>query len=259
MAFCLAWGSLLWLWFRPGALSWDRLANLPRSLQDTYTIGLYLAVPFALTWFWKGLERRPLRDLGLRFVGGDALQGLILGAGCIVTTYGVASVLGWTVWQDPGPWPWRDTALCLVAAATMAPIEELLFRGMILRSLLRDLPPAWAVLVSAAIFALAHLFRTGLTPYDAWTSFGGLLVTGVLLGYAAYSRSLWLSVGLHAPWIFFIGLSSQHNLWNYLPSGVLWTGAGYPPRGFLTILAMLAALTWLVGDRRQGIAPSKRA
>jgi membrane protease YdiL (CAAX protease family) len=55
----------------------------------------------------------------------------------------------------------RDAAtvvLFVVGAVILAPlVEELLFRGVLLRSLLRKVTPATAVLVSAIVFALVHL------------------------------------------------------------------------------------------------------
>ena len=54
----------------------------------------------------------------------------------------------------------RDAAtivLFVIGAVILAPlVEELLFRGVLLRALLRKVDPAVAVLVSAVIFALVH-------------------------------------------------------------------------------------------------------
>ena len=244
VAFALVWALLLLAWFHPENLDWRHLELLPRALQDAYTNGLYAFVPVALVGFWKGLERRPWSDLGLRFRGGHLLEGLVGGTICIVFTYGVAIRLGWTEYRAPATWPWRDTGLDALAAVAMGLVEEFLFRGLVLRSLLRDHGPRQAILASAGLFAILHMLRPGSSPYDLVTSFVGLFVTGWLLGQAAWARSLWLSLGLHAPWIFFIGLSSQHDLWWYDPAAALWTGLGYPPRGLLTIAAMGVAGVW---------------
>jgi len=54
--------------------------------------------------------------------------------------------------QDAG-----TVVLFVIGAVILAPIvEELLFRGVLLRSLLRKVPPASAVLISAVVFALVH-------------------------------------------------------------------------------------------------------
>ncbi|MEB3187524.1 MAG: CPBP family intramembrane glutamic endopeptidase [bacterium] len=250
VAFALVWGTGLLLVFHPGDVDWNHLERLPRPMQDAYTNGLYAFLPVAVAWFWKGLERRPWRDLGLRFVGKDLLEGLVGGVGCIVLTYGLAIALGWTTWRPPGLWPWRDTGLSVLAALLMGLVEEGVFRGIVLRTLLRDQSPGRAIAASAIIFALCHLLHPGILLADAVTGFVCLTVTGVLFGYAAWSRSLWLAMGLHAPWIFFITLSSHHDLWAYRPDAHLLTGNGYPPRGLLTLGVMGVGLAWLVWRRK---------
>lgn len=247
----LAWAGVLLLVFRPDPIPWAHLETLPRGLQDTYTVGMYLLAPVAAGWFWRGLERRPWAELQLQFRPRALLEGLLMGAAAIAFTYLVALLAGWTRFLPPPSWPWRDTLLALVAALTMGLVEELLFRGILLRALLRDHRPAVAVGLSAGLFALAHCFRPGMGAFDLVTSWGGLFATGLLLGTGATLRGIWLAVGLHAPWIAFIGLSSQHNLWAYLPPGHLWTGNGYPPRGLLTLAVMLGATAWLVWTARR--------
>jgi membrane protease YdiL (CAAX protease family) len=77
-------------------------------------------------------------------------------------------------------------ALCLVAPF----LEEMLFRGIFLRSFLRRYPEAYAVGLSALLFGAMHLnlyqFVTG-------------LVMGVFLGWIyARTQSLWPCIAIHA-------------------------------------------------------------
>lgn len=73
----------------------------------------------------------------------------------------------------------------------LAPVfEELLCRGIILRGLLTRMRPGWAILLSAALFAVMH--------GNVWQGFGAL-VLGALLGYAYYrTGSLFLTMLMHA-------------------------------------------------------------
>ncbi len=254
VGFALLWSALLLVVFRPTELDWAHLERLPRNIQDAYTNGLYAFIPVAIVWFWKGLERRPWSDLGLRFRGDHLAEGLLGGVFCIVLTYGVAIALGWTTWRAPATWPWRDTGLDALAGLLMGLAEEFLFRGIILRSLLRDRSPAQAMAGSSALFALCHVFHPGILWSDALTGFSCLMVTGLLFSYAAWSKSLWLSMGLHAPWIFFISLSSQHNLWTYRQDVLLLTGNGYPPRGLVTLVVMGLGLVWMAWQRKSSLA-----
>ncbi len=78
--------------------------------------------------------------------------------------------------------------LFLVVGAPM--VEELFFRGLLLRSLLGRTPPAVAIVISALLFALAH--------FEA-VQFAGLAVFGVVLGILAWrTRRLAPGIGAHA-------------------------------------------------------------
>ena len=74
--------------------------------------------------------------------------------------------------------------------AIFAPIfEEWLCRGMVLRGLLTQMKPGWAIVVSALFFALIHL-----NPWQALNAF----IIGVVMGYVYYKTgSLWLTMLIH--------------------------------------------------------------
>ena len=82
--------------------------------------------------------------------------------------------------------------LLALAAVTPAICEELLFRGLLLRTLLRRHSPALAIGASSATFAVLH-----------WTPEGSArmaptLLLGFLLGWAVWrSRSLWMGMLVH--------------------------------------------------------------
>jgi membrane protease YdiL (CAAX protease family) len=81
---------------------------------------------------------------------------------------------------------------------TLAPLtEELLFRGVLLRSLLRRCSPAVSVLLSALIFGLAHF----LDP-DSRRLLAPLMLLGVISAVRAVrtgelSQSIWLHAGFN--------------------------------------------------------------
>lgn len=228
----LAWGSLLLAYFRV-PIDWQRLYLLPRAFQDTYTLGVYLSIPAALFWFWKIFEKRCWSELNLRFQLSPWLTGLGFGLAGLVSIYGISYLAGWTRFRSPGSWPWGATFQDIAAALLMGMVEEVLFRGVILQTLLKDMSPRKAIAWSALLYALAHFMRPEFS-LEIMLRFTGLVTTGLVFGYAAWSRrTLWLPIGMHMVWIFFIALSSQYNLWAYQPEGILWTGAAYPPGGLL--------------------------
>jgi membrane protease YdiL (CAAX protease family) len=128
------------------------------------------------------------------------------------------------------------STLTLVAVFALSPavVEELLFRGTVLGALLRDGRPARAILMSAGLFALAHLSLHRLPPTFA---------LGCVLGVVAWrTRSVWPAVVLHAAYNAWAVLSGTERLPELLADNAVplrWIG-----------LAALATLPFL-GPRRE--------
>ena len=69
-----------------------------------------------------------------------------------------------------------------LAVGILAPVvEESLFRGALLRGLLRRMTAPWAILLSAVIFAAVHVVGDPGAGYV----FPGLLLLGLVSGYQA--------------------------------------------------------------------------
>ncbi len=83
----------------------------------------------------------------------------------------------------------------VLGVVLLAPLaEELLFRGLLLRALLRRTTPGWAVGLSAAAFALVHLLDPKALPL-----LPGLMALGVVAGVQAVrTGSLSRPILLHA-------------------------------------------------------------
>jgi membrane protease YdiL (CAAX protease family) len=92
-----------------------------------------------------------------------------------------------------------DTTFFVLAVLVVAPVgEELLFRGVLLRALLRRTSPPTAIFVAALAFALVHV---ALDP-GAGFAVPALLLLGLLSGYEAWrtgdlSRSILLHAGFN--------------------------------------------------------------
>jgi len=89
--------------------------------------------------------------------------------------------------------------LFVIGAVIFAPVvEELLFRGVLLRSLLRKVAPATAVLVSAVVFALVHYVGDPNTlPFlPALTGLGAVLAI-VALRTGDLSTSMFIHAGFN--------------------------------------------------------------
>ena len=85
-------------------------------------------------------------------------------------------------------------AMLVLSAGLLAPVfEELLFRGLFLRSLLRRVPAATAIVVSGSVFGVVHL-----SDPDAFVILPGLVAIGLISGWLAVSsRGMARSIALH--------------------------------------------------------------
>lgn len=187
-----------------------------------------------------------------------------------------------------GLWLWRGRAAGDIArrvlvsffnAVPVGVIEELVFRGIILGYLLQCLSKHRALLLSAVIFAVPHLFSIehflrpikdvavdGTCWHAGWTQLGlylsllrdplalapgliGLFFAGWLLAeLAVRTKSLWASIGMHTGWVFAIKALGQAWRWNKAPAanaGPAWFyGEKYIATGVLgwILLAVLVCL-----------------
>jgi membrane protease YdiL (CAAX protease family) len=102
---------------------------------------------------------------------------------------------------------WQVPVLAL-AIVLLAPLtEELLFRGSLLRSLLRKMSSAAAVLVSAVVFGLVHAL--GDPSVGTLVALPAIILLGVVSGYRAtrsgnLAQSILLHVGFNALSVVFL-------------------------------------------------------
>ena len=142
------------------------------------------------------IERRSVTELHLHGMGRELGIGLLIGAGLYTACELVLMALG--VYRITGFNPPSYLVPAIAMAVSSSVFEELLFRGVLFRSV-----EAWfgswaALVVSSLVFGLTHLIN------PQGTLEGALFIAveaGILLG-AAYmlTRRLWLSIGFHMAW-----------------------------------------------------------
>lgn len=78
----------------------------------------------------------------------------------------------------------------LLGSVILAPLcEEIFFRGFLLTGILRELSPLWSIVISSALFAIAHVDFGDLLP---------LFAIGLALGFIRWkSGSTWAGIILH--------------------------------------------------------------
>ena len=135
------------------------------------------------------------------------------------------------------------TSRSALSSLTVVAVEEPLFRGIVLQSLLGAVPVWTAIPLSAALFSAAHFIRSTRTYWPAV----GLGVLGLWLGIA-YDKTngLWLPMGLHSGGVLAIGV---HRCFVEYRGRELFVGTPtYPIAGLCTIALMLlgTVATWFL-------------
>lgn len=144
------------------------------------------------------VERRVPDELALRPALLELIVGIGLGAALVtIIVVGVWLAGGYAPGAFQGWQAFADLAPKILVGAL---IEELLFRGLLLRLLVKRLGIAAGLVVSTLLFAAAHAGNPGAGTL-ALVGVGlevGLLVS---LGYLLTGR-VWLGIGMHFAWNF---------------------------------------------------------
>lgn len=146
----------------------------------------------------RWIERRANDELPLETFRREVPLGLLIGAALFTLMTGIVALLGgFSVERVNGIGAlWAMLAM----AVTSGTIEELLFRGILLRHIEAMLGTWAALAITSALFGLAHLSNPGASLFAA---FAIAMEAGILLGAAyLWKRRLWLPIGIHAAWNF---------------------------------------------------------
>jgi len=214
-------------------------------------LSLYLVMPLVL-WGYGVWQGRPITTLGLRVgLEGWAELAAGFGLGCLglVVLFTIERSAGWL--RFGGRFPEKEALPLFGVALVVGAVEELFFRGF----LLVVLAPygVGGVLLAAAIFALLHLiWEPAGKLVEAVPQLPGLFAMALVLTEARVlaGGSLNLAWGLHAGWVWTMGLIDTGALVAYTGRAPAWlTGLGGRPLAGAMGLAFLgatAATLWLV-------------
>jgi membrane protease YdiL (CAAX protease family) len=146
----------------------------------------------------KWIERRTPTELAIGRLLPELAAGMLLGFGLFCVVMGILWAAG--AYHPEG---WSAHALLargFLFALLAGIVEEILFRGLLYRLFSKILGTWSTLLLTSALFGLAHAANHGATVSS---SLAIALEAGILLGaaYAATSR-LWVPIGLHVGWNF---------------------------------------------------------
>ena len=173
----------------------ERLKPTP-ALSIVVTLGMILfGMAVYLAW-GRFIERREVTELAVAGSGREWAVGALIGAGLYAASAVVLMILGMYHIEGVNPWTYLIPAIAM--ALSSGAFEELLFRGVLFKSV-EDLAGSWvALVISSLVFGFIHLMNPGGTIEGAiYIS----IEAGLLLA-AAYlvTRRLWLAMGFHMAW-----------------------------------------------------------
>jgi membrane protease YdiL (CAAX protease family) len=201
----------------------------------------------------KWIERRTPTELAIGHALPEVAIGMLSGLGLFCLVMGILWLAGA---YHPEGWS-AHTLLArgFLFALLAGIVEEILFRGLLFRLFSKVLGTWGALLLTSALFGLAHAANHGATVSS---SLAIALEAGILLGtaYAATTR-LWLPIGLHVGWNFtegsLFGMTlSGNNMAAGLVRGslsgprILTGGEFGPEASIVAVIVCLAAALYLV-------------
>jgi len=180
-----------------------------QAFKDRPLIAFAIAVAMALAVMavyvaWgKLIERRDVTELSLPGAGREWAMGGLIGVALYAACVLLLMLFG--MYQIEGLNPLSYMMPVAAIAVKSSVFEELLFRGVLFRSV-EDMAGSWiAIFVSSLVFGFIHLLNPDATIAGAVYI---AIEAGVLLA-ALYlvTRRLWMAIGYHM-------------LWNYVQSAV---------------------------------------
>jgi uncharacterized protein len=142
------------------------------------------------------IEQRPVSELALPGMGRELGIGLFVGAGLYAACELILMALG--IYRITGLNSWSFMIPAIAMALSSGVFEELLFRGVLFRSV-EAWFGSWAgLIVSSLVFGLSHLINPEATLEGALfiSVEAGILLAGAYM----LTRRLWLSMGFHVAW-----------------------------------------------------------
>jgi membrane protease YdiL (CAAX protease family) len=173
-----------------------------QAVKDSPLLGAVIALGMGIVAmliyraYARFVERREATELSLSGAGRDWAIGALIGAGLYIACVLILMLLG--IYKIEGMNPVSFLIPAIAMAVKSGIFEELVFRGVLLKSI-EDMLGTWAaVILSSATFGFLHLLNPDATLGGAIyiTIEAGLLLAGAYL----VTRRLWMAIGFHMAW-----------------------------------------------------------
>jgi Predicted metal-dependent membrane protease len=175
---------------------------LPQGFSQNFLVYFVFFGVHVLTLIYILLTRREVLKRLVHGYKGNTWKLLILGvlAGllCNSVGIGIAALNGDLTFELSGMKLWTVFVL-FFAIFVQSSAEELVFRGYVYQYVRDSYSVVPAIIVNSCIFALIHIFNTGITVF----SMLNIALFGVAMSLAIYRlESQWFAAAFHAGWNF---------------------------------------------------------
>lgn len=158
-----------------------------------------------LLWvFMKSIDKEPFIELGFHLKNRfrDVLMGFIIGVFIMAIGYLILWSLNEINFETIN-FNGFELLMTILLFVIVAVVEEMLFRGYILKNLMSSFNKYLALIITSFLFASAH----GFNPNLSILSIVGLFLGGIFLGISyVYTKNLWFPIALHFSWNLFQSL-----------------------------------------------------
>ncbi|CAN5590889.1 CPBP family intramembrane metalloprotease [soil metagenome] len=211
---CLGWAVALFFLFMlvdaAGTILPEKRLGGAGPLAALGTLAICLAGFAAYAGLTRLAEARWPSELALRQSVPELVIGLLVGAAMLSAVVAILVATG--LYEVTGPRassPWSMISVGVVSGF----MEELIFRAILLRLLMRAFGAWPALALSAALFGALHLANPNATPMAAIAI---AIEAGLMLAaFYMLTGRIWMSVGVHAAWNF-----AQGWIWGARVSGI---------------------------------------
>jgi len=243
---------------------WVHFHVLPNLVNESVLLISVLGIAAAMLYFGEDLK---LSSLGLSRKGrtGDFFMGFVVAALVMGIGFYVLLKMG-QIGIVRVRFQSTEFVLCLVLYLVVAFAEEMSIRGYILGRMLRtNMNKYWALIISALIFSMMHVFNS----HVAFIPLFNIFLAGLLLGGTyIYTKNLWYPISLHLFWNFIQGpvlgfqVSGKENFLSVIkikrPSDTLLNGGSFGFEGSivctLLLIVFIVLTIWIMENKQKNKA-----
>jgi len=153
---------------------------------------------FVLWLFMKYVDKEMFIDLGFYIKNRlkEFNYGIVIGAFIMIVGYLLLIIMGQIIFKKI-IFNQKEIIITILIYSIVAIVEEVLFRGYVLRNLMISFNKYTALIISSLLFSLMHGFNPNIDLF----AFIDLFLAGILLGISyVYTKNLWFPIALHFSW-----------------------------------------------------------